>query len=126
MSLFCEGDGVYFMSEFLCAISVCMHVHVLQVLSDCVSEPEVGQSENLSLLEQLLHCVTAITSAAARTCHMRSSALFSVLLRIAASRHALTLGSQVVHPLSVLICNDIIHNCVLSLCKSFKYMYMYI
>ena len=82
-------------------------MHILQVLSDCVSEPEVGQSESLPLLEQLLQCVTAITSAAVRTCRMHSAALFCVLLRIAASRHALTLGSQVVY-----LYYDIIHNCV--------------
>ena len=58
----------------------------------------MGQSESLPLLEQLLHCVTAITSAAAHTCHMHSAALFCVLLRISASRHALALKSQVVHP----------------------------
>jgi dynein assembly factor 5 len=74
----------------------------LKVLSDCVSEPEVGQSESLPLLEQLLQCVTAITSAAVRTCRMHSAALFCVLLRIAASRHALTLGSQVDNALELL------------------------
>ena len=56
---------------------------------------EVGQSESLPLLQQLLHCIAALTSAAATNSHLHSSALFSVLLRIAASPHALTLKLQV-------------------------------
>lgn len=67
----------------------------VQVLSECVSESEVGQSESLPLLQQLLNCVIVITTAAGDTCHLHSAALFSVLLRIASSRHAPTLKSQV-------------------------------
>ena len=76
--------------------AICIH-YLHQALSECVSEAEVGQSESLPLLEQLLQCVTAIISAAGHTCHLYSAALFSVLLRIAASHHAVALKSQVVH-----------------------------
>lgn len=68
---------------------------LLQSVCECVSASEVGQSESLPLLEQLLNCVTAIITAAATNCHLHSSALFSVLLRISASRHALSLKLQV-------------------------------
>lgn len=64
-------------------------------MSDCVSENEVGQSEHLPLLQQLLSCVNAITSAAANDCHLHSAALFCVFLRVSASRHTLTLRTQV-------------------------------
>ena len=60
-----------------------------------MSESEVGQSESLPLLEQLLNCVIVITTAAGDTCHLHSAALFSVQLRIASSRHAPTLKSKV-------------------------------
>lgn len=82
------------MQNLLC---LCMYLtNIVQMLSECVAESEVGQSESLPLLQQLLHCVTAITIAAAHTCHLHSAALFSVLLRISASRHySVTLKSQV-------------------------------
>jgi dynein assembly factor 5 len=67
----------------------------LKMVCECVSANEVGQSESLPLLQQLLNCVTAIVNAAATNCHFHSTALFSVLLRIAASRHALSLKFQV-------------------------------
>ena len=60
-----------------------------------MSESEVGQSQHLPLIQQLLDCVNAITNAASGTCHLHSTALFSVFLRISASQHALALKTQV-------------------------------
>lgn len=59
-----------------------------QSISECLAEPEVGQSEHLPLLRQLLGCVSAVTMAAGESLPQHSLLLFTVLLRIAASRHA--------------------------------------
>ena len=85
----------YFYCNFLYCVGFNLLFVFVQMVCECVSANEVGQSESLPLLQQLLNCVTAIVNAAATNCHFHSTALFSVLLRIAASRHALSLKFQV-------------------------------
>lgn len=58
-----------------------------QAASECLSEPEVSESEHTPLLHQLLQCVLATTNASGDSCPQHSLRLFSVLLRVAASRH---------------------------------------
>ena len=72
-----------------------VHNVLPQAVCECVSSSEVGQTESLPLLQQLLGCVIAITSASGPDCHLHSAPLFSTLLRIAASRHSPTLKTQV-------------------------------
>ena len=77
-------------------ISCCL---LLQIVSRCLSASEVGHTANLPLLQQLLNCVTTITTASGPDCHLHSAVLFSVLLRISASQHSVVLKAQV-HMLS--------------------------
>jgi len=61
----------------------------------CLAEPEVSQSEHLPLLRQLLRCVTAATRVSMETNPQLSLRAFTVLLRVAASRHMAELKLQV-------------------------------
>ncbi len=70
---------------------------LLQSITECLSEPEVSESEHVPLLRQLLQCVLATTRAAGESCPQHSLRLFSVLLRVAASRHLEQLKTEVCH-----------------------------
>lgn len=76
-----------------CYLTAQIHVHILlslsppQAVSECLSEPEVSESEHTPLLHQLVQCVLATTNASGDSCPQHSLRLFSVLLRVAASRH---------------------------------------
>ena len=58
-----------------------------QVITECLAEPEVSQTEHAPLLSQLLSCVATIIDIAREACASVSHLLFTILLRIAASRH---------------------------------------
>lgn len=62
---------------------------------DCISETEVGQSDHLPLLKEVLSGVLLITERAGNTCAEHSLKLFTVVLRLSASKHAQTLGDSV-------------------------------
>ena len=66
-----------------------------KAITECLAEPEVSQSEHLPLLRQLLHCVMAAIKVSGETLPQHSFRTFTVLLRIAASKHMEHLKPQV-------------------------------
>ena len=71
----------------------CCHVYdplcnsSLQAIVECLAEPEVSQTEHAPLLLQLLSCVSAIIDTVGESCSPVSHLIFTILLRVAASRH---------------------------------------
>ena len=67
------------------------HTHSFLLLSqaivECLAEPEVSQTEHTPLLRQLLSCVSAVIGVAGEDCVSVSYIIFTILLRVAASRH---------------------------------------
>lgn len=59
----------------------------LQAIVECLAEPEVSQTEHAPLLLQLLSCVSAIIDTVGELCTSVSHLIFTILLRVAASRH---------------------------------------
>ena len=75
--------------------------HILfQIIAQCLNEPEVGQSEHLPLLKQLLKCVSSvihsITPSSSSSYSSLSLHLFTVVLRILASRQSDVIRNEVV------------------------------
>lgn len=66
-----------------------------QPIAECLAEPEVSQSEHLPLLRQLVSCVAVVTTASQNPSPRLSLCLFSVLLRVAASRREGELREEV-------------------------------
>ena len=67
----------------------------LQSIVKCISEPEVGQSEHLPLLQELLDAVMVTTQQTKQECQTHSLQLFTIILRVSASNHAESLGTKV-------------------------------
>ncbi len=61
----------------------------------CLSEPEVGQSEHLPLLQELLCAVITVTQQAKQETKTYSLELFTIILRVSASNHADSLDRKV-------------------------------
>ena len=90
---------------------VCMYSHILnldrttilvitctlslQLIVDCLSEPEVGQTEHTSLLRELLLAVGVVTEAATVLNQELSFKLFTVTLRAEASNQATALRGEI-------------------------------
>ena len=78
--------------------------HILfQIIAQCLNEPEVGQSEHLPLLKQLLKCVSSVIHSITPSSSSSSSSysslslhLFTVVLRILASRQSDVIRNEVV------------------------------
>lgn len=71
----------------------------LEIIAQCLNEPEVGQSEHLPLLKQLLKCVSSVIHSITPSSSSSSSLslhLFTVLLRILASRQSDVIRNEVV------------------------------
>ena len=68
-------------------ISAVLSDSSLQAIAECLAEPEVSQTEHAPLLLQLLSCVSAIIDTVGESCTPVSHLIFTILLRVAASRH---------------------------------------
>ena len=66
-----------------------------QVVAECISEIDVNQTDHLPLLQQLVRCVCAIISSSLDKSKMLSACLFTILLKIAATKHGQSLEKQV-------------------------------
>ena len=62
---------------------------------DCISEAEISKSKHCPLLGEVLRGIQLITERAGDACGEYSLRLFTVVLRISASKHTLTLGHMV-------------------------------
>ena len=62
---------------------------------ECVCEPEVSQSDHVPLLRELLNGVMVIVQAAGNLCKELSLNLFTVILRVRASKHSEELNNYV-------------------------------
>ena len=62
---------------------------------DCISETEVGNSDHLPLLCEILNIVLLISERAGGRCEMYSLKLFTTVLRISVSKHAQALTHRV-------------------------------
>ena len=67
----------------------------MKVITQCLAEPELSQTEHLPLLQQLLLAVTTATVASGDSCSEHSLKLFTVLLRLSASSHVEQLREEV-------------------------------
>ena len=70
-------------------------------------EPEASQSEHVPLLQQLLSGVLAITTASGESCGELSLRLFTIILRVSASKHFAELRDLVS---IVITCTTYIHS----------------
>ena len=89
---------VYFLHHPQCERTIVLLLSRVstQTFTQCIAEPEVAQSENLNLLQQLLSCVTSITMATDPAPDLpHSQGLFEVMLRVQASGQAGLLASEV-------------------------------
>ena len=88
--------GVFQPSDnFIGMTCLIMILCLLQSIVKCLSEPEVGQSEHLPLLQELLSAVIVVTQQAKQESKAYSLELFTITLRVSASNHADSLGTKV-------------------------------
>lgn len=72
-----------------------MQALCVQTVVDCLFEPEVGHSEHLPLLKELLDAVVVVTQQSRQDSRKYSLKLFMVILRVSASNHAQSLTVKV-------------------------------
>ena len=82
----------------------------LQAVTECLSEPEVAQSQHIGLLMELVWCVKACILVAGQSCSQHSLRLFSVLLMVSSSKLIGQLQPQV-HRVFVYNMRTRIHMC---------------